>query len=253
MKGYRVDRIFAALIRAFATLLHPKMLWLTVWPVIVALIVWMGFAVLYWGQALNWVDVHLHQSTFYEWIISIWPFRLIAAWTGWLLLLLAFVPLVLITAVLIVGVVAMPAMVGHVGEREYPTLERRRGGTFGGSVWNALVALSTFVALCLVMLPLWLLPLFWPVLPVVLLGYFNQRVYRYDALAEHGTPAEIRALIRRYRGELFVLGAVLGLAGHVPVVGLFMPVYGGLAFIHYGLGRLGELRSEPIEGAVARV
>jgi hypothetical protein len=32
-----------------------------------------------------------------------------------------------------------------------------------------------------------------------------------------------------------------------------MPVYGGLAFIHYGLERLGELRSEPIEGAATRV
>lgn len=222
-----------------------------VWPMIVALVIWLALAVLYWGQALNWIDVYLHQSAFYEWTVSIWPFRLIAAWIGWLLLLIALVPLVLITAVLIVGFVAMPAMVGHVGEREYPTLVRRRGGTVGGSLWNALVALFILVLLCLATLPLWLVPLLWPVLPVVLPGYFNQRIYRYDALAEHGTPAEIDALIRRYRGELFILGVVLALVGHIPVIGLFMPVYGGLAFIHYGLGRLSELRSEPIERAVA--
>jgi len=32
-----------------------------------------------------------------------------------------------------------------------------------------------------------------------------------------------------------------------------MPVYGGLAFIHYALGRLGELRRGPIEGSARRL
>jgi hypothetical protein len=248
-----VDRILEALVRAFASLLHPKMLWLMVWPMIVALVIWLTLAVLYWGQALDWIEVHLYQYALYEWTVSIWPFRLIAAWIGWLLLLLAFVPLVLITAVLIIGVVAMPAMVNYVGEREYTALVRRKGGTVGGSLWNSLVALLILGLLCLLTLPLWLVPLFWPVLPVALLGYFNQRIYRYDALAEYGTPGEMEALVRRWRGDLFVLGMALALVGHIPVVGLFMPVYGGLAFIHYGLARLSELRSEPIAGASARI
>src|SRR2546430_10108109 len=68
------------------------------------------------------------------------------------------------------------------------------------------------------------------------------------------TPAaEYAEIVRRHRGGLFLLGVALPLVGHVPVLGLLMPVYGGLAFIHYGLGRLGELRSEPIEGASGRV
>jgi hypothetical protein len=37
------------------------------------------------------------------------------------------------------------------------------------------------------------------------------------------------------------------------VLGLFKPVYGGLAFIHFGLARLGEVRGEPIEGAASLV
>jgi hypothetical protein len=91
------------------------------------------------------------------------------------------------------------------------------------------------------------------VLPIALFGYFNQRVFRYDALADHGTTAEIAEIVRRHRGELFLLGVALALIGHVPVLGLFMPVYGGLAFIHYGLERLGELRSGLIAGAATRV
>jgi uncharacterized protein involved in cysteine biosynthesis len=248
-----MERIFAALLKGFASLLHPRMLWLMVWPILVALLVWVAVAALYWSQAATWIDLRLHQWPAYEWAISFWPMTLLATWLAWLLLLFLLVPMVLVTAVLIISVVSMPAMVAHVGERDYPDLARRKGGTLAGSVWNASVSLFLFMALFAVTLPLWLLPLLWPVLPVVLFGYFNQRVFRYDALAEHATAAEIVELIGRHRGELFLLGVALALIGHLPLIGLMMPVYGGLVFIHYGLARLGELRGAPIEGSARRV
>src|SRR5882672_198607 len=248
-----MERIFAALLKGLASLLHPRMLWLMVWPILVALAIWATLAALYWSQAITWVDVELHQWSAYRWALSVWPLTLLAASLGWLLLLFLFVPVVLITAVLIISVVSMPAMVDHVGAREYPGLARRKGGTFAGSLWNALVSLVMFMILFAVTLPLWLIPLLWPVLPVVLLGYFNQRVYRYDALAEHGSAAEIVELISHNRGELFLLGVALALVGHVPLVGLAMPVYGGLVFIHYALARLGESRGQPIEGSARRI
>ncbi len=248
-----MNAILSALARAFVSLLHPKMLWLMVWPVIVALVLWVTLAALYWGEAAQWITAQLHQWPAYEWAVSVWPLKLIAAWFGWILLLLLFVPVVLITAVLIISVVSMPAMAAHVGARDYPGLVHRKGGTFAGSLWNALAALVLFALLFAVSLPLWLIPLLWPVLPIALFGYFNQRVFRYDALAEHATAAEIAEVVRRHRGELFLLGVALALIGHVPVLGLFMPVYGGLAFIHFGLSRVGELRSEPIQGTARRV
>jgi CysZ protein len=248
-----MNAILNALARALVSLMHPRMLWLMVWPVLVALVIWVTLAVLYWSEAARWIDFQLHQWPVYEWAVSIWPLTLVAAWFGWLLLLLLFVPAVLITAVLIISVVSMPAMAAHVGERDYPGLARRKGGTLAGSVWNAVAALVLFALLFAVSLPLWLVPPLWPVLPVVLFGYFNQRVFRYDALAEHATAAEIAELVRRNRSELFLLGVALALIGHIPLVGFLIPVYGGLAFIHYGLARLGELRSEPIQGEARRV
>jgi len=248
-----MNAILNALARAFVSLLHPKMLWLMVWPVIVALVLWVTLAVLYWGEAAQWIAAQLHHWPAYEWAVSVWPLKLVAAWFGWILLLLLFVPAVLITAVMITSIVSMPAMVAHVGGRDYPGLVRRKGGTFAGSFWNAFAALMLFALLFAVSLPLWLVPLLWPVLPIALFGYFNQRVFRYDALAEHATAAEIAEIVHRHRGGLFLLGVALALVGHIPVLGLLMPVYGGLAFIHYGLERLGELRSAPIEGAAVRV
>src|SRR2546427_2877059 len=115
-----MNAIVNALARAFVSLLHPKMLWLMVWPVIVALVIWVTLAMLYWGEAAQWVAAQLHQWPPYEWAVSVWPLRLIAAWFGWILLLLLFVPVVLITAVLIISVASMPAMVAHVGGGRLP-------------------------------------------------------------------------------------------------------------------------------------
>ncbi len=248
-----MESIFAALLKGLVSLMHPRMLWLMVWPILVALAIWLTLAALYWTQAAGWIDLELHQWPAFEWAVSVWPLTLLGAWLAWLFLLFLFVPVVLVTAVLIISIVSMPAMVAHVSARDYPGLARRKGGTFAGSLWNAIASLLLFMLLFAVTLPLWFIPLLWPVLPIALFGYFNQRVFRYDALAEHASGYETAELIRRHRGELFLLGVALALIGHLPLIGLVMPVYAGLVFIHYGLARLAESRSAPIEGSATRV
>ena len=219
-----MTEITKALIKAFASLLHPRMLLLMLWPVAIALVLWLGLAFAFWSEAAAWLQLQFDQSAAIGWAITVWPLSLVATHLAWILLALLFLPLVLITAVLIIGVFAMPAMVKHVAGRTYPGL--------------ALLALLS--------LPLWFFPLLWPLLPIVLFGYLNQRVFRYDALAEHASSWEMETLIRRHRRELFVLGAVLALVGLIPVLGFFAPVYAGLAFIHYCLARLAQLREEPV-------
>src|SRR5260221_13953686 len=108
-----------------------------VWLVSVALGSWVTIEALYWSEAATWIDFQLHQWPVYEWAVSIWPLTLVGAWFGWLLLLLLFVPVVLITAVLVISVVALATIAAHVGERGYPGLARRKGGTLAGCVWNA--------------------------------------------------------------------------------------------------------------------
>lgn len=242
-----------SLIRAFVSLLHPRMLLLMIWPVLVSLAIWLVLAVLFWAQAARWVDGALRASDLVLLMIQYWPLALFAAHIGWVVLVLAFVPLVLVTAVLIIGMFAMPAMVNHVAARDYPELERRRGGSVAGSAWNSFAALAWLAVLVAVTLPLWFFPLFWPLLPLALYGYLNQRVFRYDALCEHASADEFARFVDADRGMLFALGVIIAIAGHVPVLGFFSPVYGGLAFIHYGLGRLREMRTAPIDGSARRV
>lgn len=240
-----MSEITKALLRAFANLLHPRMLLLMLWPLAIALAVWLGLAIAFGLQAAAWLQSQFDQSAAIGWTISVWPLALVASHLAWILLALLFVPLVLITAVLIIGVFAMPAMVALVAARSYAELERRQGGSFAGGLWNGVMALVWLALLVLLSLPLWFFPPLWPALPILLFGYLNQRVFRYDALALHATSWEMETLIRRHRRELFVLGVAVALFGLIPLFGLFVPVYGGLAFVHYCLARLAQLRDEP--------
>src|ERR1039457_1126753 len=230
-----MSEITKALMRAFASLLHPRMLLLMLWPVVIALLLWLGLAFAFGSQAAASLQLQFDQSAAIGWAITVWPLALIATHLGWILLALLFIPLVLITAVLIIGVFAMPVMVGLVAERAYPELARRHGGTVAGGLWNSVAALARVALLILLSLPLWFFPPLWPVLPIVLFAYLNQRVFRYDALAEHATGWEMETIFRRRRRELFLLGGVPGLFGMVPLLGFFAPVYGVVAFLSYCL------------------
>ena len=160
-------------------------------------------------------------------------------------------PVIQLTALLILGVFGMPEMVNHVAARRFPQLERRRGGGFAGSVWNGLVALCGLALLGLVSLPLWVFPPLWPLIPIAIMGWVNQKVLRYDALAEHADGEEMRRIFAERRGSLYVLGVALALVAFVPLLGFFAPVVVGLTFIHYLLAQLKLLRERPIEGRLA--
>lgn len=168
-------------------------------------------------------------------------------------MVLLFVPLVYLTALFILSIFGMQAMVEHIASRRFPQLARRRGGGAAGSLANSLVALAGLALLAVVSIPFWLIPPLWPVIPVVIMGWVNQRVLRYDALAEHATADEMRAIFASRRKALYVLGVVLALLAYVPLVGFLAPVLFGLAFIHFLLGELEAFRQASIEGGAVRL
>jgi hypothetical protein len=238
--------IAGSLLYGLANLLHPRMLWLMVWPMLVSLAVWGAVAFALWLRIALWLGGVLRQ-----WLeaapfvarLDVGDATLIAAHV---LLFLFFVPLVYLTALFILGVFGMQAMVEHVAQRSYPGLERRRGGGMAGSIWNGCVALAGMVLLGILSLPLWLAPPLWPLIMVAILGWVNQRLLRYDALAEHADSGEMQRVLRARRLPLYLLGVLLALIAYVPFVGLLAPVAFGLAFIHYLLGALARERGVPV-------
>jgi CysZ protein len=237
--------IVRSLLYGVGNLLHPRMLWLMVWPMLVSLGLWGTAAIVLWVRAAVWLGGVLRQG------LEAAPFiarldlgdaTLVAAHV---VLFLLFVPLVYLTALFILGIFGMQAMVEHVARRSYPGLERRRGGRLAGSIWNAFVALAGMALLFIASLPLWLAPPLWPLIMVAILGWGNQRLLRYDAIAEHADGEEMERVLRGRRMPLYVLGVLLALIAYVPFLGFAAPVVFGLAFIHYLLGGLALERSVP--------
>jgi hypothetical protein len=152
-------------------------------------------------------------------------------------------PVALIVAVLATEFLAMPVIVPLVGGRHFPRLERRRGGTVTGSVWNAATSVLMFAALWLASLPLWLTGIGALVLPALISAFFNQRALRYDALAEHASAGELRAVVQAAGGRLYALGLALAALYYVPFVNLLAPILSALAFTHLCLAELDRLRA----------
>ena len=228
---------------ALGNVLHPRMLWLMVWPLVLALGLWGTLAIVFWAQIALAIAEWLQAGLAYAPFISQWDLTDATLLVAKLLVLLMLVPLVQLTAVMILSIFGLPAMVEYVAARSFPALERRRGGSLAGSVWNGLVALAGMLGLGIASIPLWIFPPLWPLIPLAILGWVNQRVLRYDALAEHADPEELRRLVAEQRGSLYLLGVILALLAYVPLVGFFAPVLLGVGFVHYLLGALQAQRA----------
>jgi hypothetical protein len=234
--------VAGALLYGFANLLHPRMLWLMVWPMLVSLVFWGAVAAAFWERLAAAL-----AALFQRWLEPAAGFLHLdlggaTSVAAYVVLVLLLVPLVYLTALFILGAFGMQKMVDHVASRSFPALERTRGGSVAGSVWNGVAALGGMALLFLVSLPLWLLPPLWPLIPLAIFAWGNQKLLRYDALAEHAEAAEMARLFRERRGALLTLGLLFALLAYVPFVGFIGPVLFGLAFIRYLLGALQELR-----------
>ncbi|MHB1213522.1 MAG: EI24 domain-containing protein [Thiobacillus sp.] len=233
--------VIDALARALRDLFSLRVLWVVVWPMLTALLLWLALGVTFWGTFSGWIAQGLGAIGIQAWLADLEP-----AWIAngllALLHLMLFVPLVMLTALVITALFGMPALIRVVAGRDYPTLKRESGGSLAGSLWNAVVATSLFIALWLVTLPLWLIGV-GVIIPFVAAAYLNQRLFRYDALAEHASADEMTVLFKQERGGWWGLGVLTGLLQFVPLLNLLAPVFAALAFIHFGLARLARQRS----------
>lgn len=235
-----ISDLARAFVDAARSLLHPKILAIVLWPMVLSLVLWGVLAWFFWD---NWISLLGHWLQPAQEFLSQHDFVWLANGMSVVLLLLLVMPLALTTALFIAAVMVMPMMVRYVASRDYPELERRHGGTFAGSIWNALIAIGVFCGLWLLSLPFWLLAGLGALFSLLLTAYLNQRLFRYDALAEHASHEEFQLILEQSGAQLYLLGLLLALLHFVPVINLLSPVYTGLVYIHYGLGQLKRLRA----------
>lgn len=232
--------LYSAIGRALRDTLQPRVLAVLVLPMLGAILLWSLLAFFFWGAWTGALRGILEGTVVAGWLVG-WGATWVLESLGGLVVIAILLPAMLVTAILITELVAMPVIVSVAG-RSHPGLEKKGGGTTVGSVSNAVSAVSIFAVLWVITLPLWLTGIGAVVLPALNSAYLNQRLFRYDALAEHASRDEYREIARRNRGAFFTLGLFLAPLYYVPIVNLAAPVVAGLAFTHYCLSALRALR-----------
>jgi len=233
--------VLAALMAALRDLREPRVLALALLPPLAALVVWLALVWAFADDWARWVAQWIATASWLAWLRD-WGLAWILIWASGIAAVALLVPVVLVAAVVATELLAMPVIVPLVAERRFPSLARQRGGTVAGSVWNAATSIVLFSGLWLVSLPLWLTGIGALALPALVSALFSQRVFRYDALAEHASAAEYHAIVRSAGGRLYALGLALAALYYVPFVNLLAPILSGLAFTHLCLGELARLR-----------
>ena len=66
------------------------------------------------------------------------------------------IPLIVVTVLLLIATLSMPAVIRFLSARQFASLEMRRGGTWYGSLGQALWTTLVCLVLLVVTLPLWL-------------------------------------------------------------------------------------------------
>jgi len=235
-----MTQVFDALSRAFRDLFQFQVLWIVIWPLLAAAFLWMILGAVFWGTFSGWIESGLTAIGIQAWLEGLEPLWIANA-IQVIAHMILFIPLIFTTALLITAFFAMPALIRLVADRDYPQLKREDGGSIVGNLLNAVLAIGVFIAIWTLTLPLWLFGV-GVIVPFVAATYLNQRLFRFDALAEHATHAEMNSLFAMYQSSWWGLGLMTGLMQFVPILNLFAPVLTALAFIHFGFARLAGLR-----------
>ena len=139
--------------RAVAYCLHPRVIALSFLPLLIMVALSLGLGYFYWESAVEWVRSLLESSqvmkNVWDWLqgVGMGGLKTVVAP---LAVIFAVTPFIVVLSLLVVAVFMTPALASLVGDRRFPQLERKRGGSFAASVaWSlgsTLLAALAFAA-----------------------------------------------------------------------------------------------------------
>ncbi len=263
--------LFDSFCRALIYCLRPRVVALSILPLLLLIGLTGGLLYFFWETAVGWMQGWLQDQALLSQALALLEglgasrLRNVLAP---LLVLLVTLPIVTVLALLAVSWFMTPALVALVAERRFPELARHRGGGLWGSILLGLSASLMAALALLISMPLWLIPPLVMILPPLIWGWLTYRVMVFDVLAEHASHEERAKLVRRHRLSLLAIGVMTGYLGAAPgaiwtlgamavvLAPLLVPVaiwiytfvfaFSSLWFAHYCLAALSGLRSEPV-------
>ncbi len=261
--------LFDSFWRAIAYCMHPRVIALSFLPLILMVVLSFGLGYFFWENAVAsvtaWLEAFDLIQMFLGWLERLGLGSLRTGFAPVLVLVLA-TPVIVLLCLLLVAMFMTPAMVELVGQRRFPSLERKHGGSLLVSVLWSLGSTLLAVLALIVSMPLWLVPPLVLILPPLIWGWLTYRVFAFDALATHASGDERKAILRQHRGSLLVMGVLSGYLGAAPsllwasgamfiaLAPLLVPVaiwiytlvfaFASLWFAHYALTVLQRMRAQ---------
>ena len=254
--------------RAVAYCLHPRVILLSILPLLVV----GGAAALlgyfFWESAVASVRAAMESwrllAALFQWLDSVGAsgFRSVLAP---LVIVALGVPIVVVLSLLLVAMLMTPALVNLIAVRRFPRLERLHGAGFWQSALGSLGCTLLALVALVVSIPFWLIPPLVLVLPPLIWGWLTYRVMSFDVLAAHASVEERRTVLHERRWPLLGMGIVAGYVGAAPsliwafsaLTLIFAPLlivvavwlytlvfaFSALWFAHYALAALQALRA----------
>ena len=265
--------LFDSFWRAVAYCLRPRVVLLSLLPLVLVIGLTFGLGYLYWDDALDQVRQVLESSAFvnsgWAWLDSVGLGR-IKIFLAPLIVIFTVTPVIVVVSLLGVALLMTPVLVRLVALRRFAALEERNGASFlHGVLWSLGSTLLALLAMVL-SVPLWFVPPLVLVLPPLIWGWLTYREAirgaNSPAVGEAADEEERHTLFRRHRAQLLGMGVLAGYLGAAPslvwasgvlfaaafviLVPLAIWIYtlvfafSSLWFAHYCLAALQALRRE---------
>ena len=233
--------VMLALARTFGSLRTGKVWLYVLTPALLSLLLAIGLAIWVLGWAVEQMMAFPPMTLLVGWGL-VWLAHILAYLGGWM----AIFALAYLMASLLAAIVIMPLMLRHLSQGEYRDVAAMGKDSFVAAAVNSIGASLIFIVAWVVTIPLWLIPGFSLLVPLLLMGWLNRRTFAYDALSMHATDGEWASLRAAQKTPLFMLGLTMALLAHIPLVGLLAPALAALSFVHFGLEALRRSRGEAV-------
>ena len=254
--------------RAVAYCMHPRVIVLSILPLLLMVAVTGGLGYFFWESALDQVASTLEASSLiqaaWSWLERMGVGQLKSVLAP-MIVIAVVTPFIVIGSLLVVALMMTPVIVRLVGKRRFPALEQLEGSGFISSLLWSLGSTAMALLAMLISMPLWLVPPLVLILPPLIWGWLTYRVMAFDALAEHATAEERRLIFKHHRLQLVGMGVFAGYLGAAPsliwslgimtivMAPILVPVsvwlytlifaFSSLWFAHYCLAALHQLRN----------
>ena len=265
-----MTRFLDAFWRALAYCLHPRVILLSLLPLLITAGLAFGLGWFFWEPTVtavrDTIDGWSIVDTLLSWLEAVGMHGL-RIYLAPLIVIAIALPVIVLIALVLVALLMTPALVNLVAARRFPLLERKHGaGLWQSAFWSLGCTLLALLAI-VISIPLWFVPPLVLLLPPLIWGWLTYRVMSFDVLAEHASKAERRRLLADHRWPLLAIGVIAGYLGAAPsllwALGAtwFIPLapilivvavwlytlvfaFSALWFAHYALSALQQMRRD---------